>query len=254
MTEILQKAPHDIERQMLQNRLATIDRNPRRLQNFIAELYARETSRPDNPQILYAAATYLTALTYLDHRNTVEEQPELPDRAAAERAFSTYTRLLSMLSQESNSPRYYNDDRVRRRLVGTREELAIHATLTYATTQGEDFVILPSPAAVDFVGETSASDMQLFFPGHAAETKEIQVKFNLEENGGEYDPHIIVLNLAQALGSSKRAGTLRGLLKDIGGRDDSEDGELHLNEREHDIIMDGAAAILEEVGRQAREA
>jgi hypothetical protein len=241
MTETLEKAPHDIEREVLQNYLATIDRRPDKLQQFVEELYH---DRSDNPQILYAAATHLTALTHLDHRADTQQEPELPDRQDAMRAFSTYTRLMAMIAQEKDAPLYADDERVRRRLVGALEELAFHAPLTYAAAQGADFMALPSPAAVDFVGMTKASDLQIFFPESETDTTDIQVRFNLEEDG-IYEPHIAVLNLTTVLGDTDEAAVLRGLLKDIGKRPDNPEGELELGQREHDIIMGGSAAILQ---------
>ena len=241
MTELLEKASHDIEREKLQNRLAVIDRDPARLQKIIEELYIGGT---DNPQVLYAAATYLTSLTYLDRRDETDKQQVLPEQHDAARAFATYTRLMAMLGDERDSPLYADDERIRRRLIGAREELAFHATLAYATAQGADFVALPSPAKVDFGGATSASDVQLFFPDSDTPDQEIQVKFDLKENGGTYEPHIAVMNLASALGGSKPAGMLRGLLKDVGDRADEPTGELKLNRREHGIVLEASAAIL----------
>jgi hypothetical protein len=247
MTETLEKAPHDIERKELQDHLATIDRDTDKLQEFIGSLYTR---RIENPQLFYAAATHLTALTYLDRRTDLEQQPELPDQHNAERAFTTYARLIAMLGQEMNSPLYAKDDRLRRRLAGAREELSLHLPLAYATAQGADFVALPSPAALDFGGnfrgEGKASDLQLFFPALRTPPSEIQVRFNLEEEG-EYEPHIAVLNLATVLGSSEAAGAVRGLLKDVGSRPENEEGQLELTPREHDILMESAAAITQVV-------
>jgi hypothetical protein len=241
MTETLEKAPHDIERQKLQNRLASIDRDPEKLQNFIAELF---TTSAENPQIFYAAATHLTSLTYLDRRDE-NNRPQLPDQHDAARAFASYTRLIAMLGQEKDSPLYANNARVRRRSAGTREELGFHAPLAYARAMGADFVALPSPAGLDFSGARGASDLQVFFPTGATPDQEIQVKFDPEENGNTYEPHIAVFNLSIALDDSTKAVTLRGLLKDIGSRNDESNGEIKLTRREHDIIMEGSAAILQ---------
>jgi hypothetical protein len=245
MTETLEKAYHDIEREELQQHLAAIDRDTDKLQEFIGDLY---TKRIENPQIFYAAATHLTALTYLDRRADLGQQPELPDQQDAERAFTTYARLITMLGQEMNSPLYAKDDRLRRRLAGAREELGLHLPLAYATAQGADFVALPSPAALDFGGNFrgrgKASDLQLFFPALETPPSEIQVRVNLEEEG-EYEPHIAILNLATVLGGSDEAGALRGLLKDVGSRPEDEARKLEITPREHDILMESAAAIVQ---------
>lgn len=247
MTETLEKAPHDIERIELQMHLAAIDRDTDELQEFIGSLYMR---RIENPQIFYAAATHLTALTFLDRRENLEQKLELPDPHSAERAFTTYARLITMLGQEMNSPLYAEDDRLRRRLAGAREELGLHIPLAYATAQGADFVALPSPAALDFRGnfrgERKASDLQLFFPALQTPPSEIQVRVNLEEEG-EYEPHIAVLNLATVLGGQDEAVALRGLLKDVGSRPEDEEGRLEITPREHDALMESAAAIVQSV-------
>lgn len=239
MTETLEKAPHHIERERLQNRLATIDRDPARLQAFIAELY---NSHPDNPQILYAAATHLTAITYLE-TTAPQEQLVIPKPEAAARAFLTYTRLMAMATAEKEASLYAGNERVRRRLGGTVEELGFHAALTYATAQGADFVALPAPAKVDFSGAEEATDVHIRFAPPKSRSLEIQVGYR-PETKGTYHPRIPVLSLASALDDTGKAAEVRGLLKDIGTRDDEIGGGLTLPPREHDILMTTSAAIL----------
>ncbi len=249
MTETLQKAPHDTEREVLQNYLAAIDRNPEKLKEFIEDLYH---SHADNPHVLYAAATYLTSLTHLDHRTGTHEQPELPERQDAMKAFGSYTRLMAMLAQEKDAPRYQDDERVRRRLAGTMEELAFHAVLAYAAAQeGSDLVALPSPAELDFEGETLASDLQVFFPDRESDPTDIQVRYGLDEVE-KYSPRIAVLNLTTVLGSIEQAGALRGLLKDVGRRPDELEGDIEVTPREHDVLMDAAADMLQ-AARNSRQ-
>lgn len=239
MTEIFDKEPHDIEREKLQNQLAVIDRDSAKLQAFIAELYG---SHQDNPQILYAAATHLTALTYLE-KSKSDERIELPEPEDAQRAFLTYTRLIAMIAHEKDAPLYTNNERVRRRLGGTVEELGFHAALSYSTAQGADFVALPAPAKVDFSGASEATDVHIHFADPNAATLEIQVGLR-PETKGLYHPRIPVLSLASALGGASQATELRGLLKDIGMRDDEPGGMSELPQREHDILMSSSAAIL----------
>lgn len=237
MTEILTTTIHDIERKRLQNQLAAIDRDPAKLQSFIGELYH---SARDNPHILYAAATHLTSLTYLDRRDA-SGRIVLPDREEATQAFVAYTQLLAMLHAERNAPLYLNDERIRRRFIGAREELVFHAPLAYATAQGADFVALPTAAALDFTGAENASDIQIFFTGAEEADLEIQVKFR--SNGNVYHPRIPVLNLETALGSKEKASQLRGILKESGGQADGT-ALLQLEQREHDIVLDASAAIM----------
>lgn len=241
MTENLHKPPHDIERFKLQNQLAAIDRDADKLQDFIAELY---TTHPDNPQILYAAASHLTALTYLDRRDSAWE-PQLPEAAEAQKAFGVYARLMAMLENEKSSPRYADDERIQGRFIGTREELAFLATLTYATAQGADFVALPSPAELDFMGADEASDVLVFFPQAAGPALEIQVTTRPQtKKVNAYHPRIPILSLAKTLGNSSKATELRGLIRSVGEWDDSPDSPLQLPEREHTILLSGAGAIL----------
>lgn len=245
MTEFLQRPTYDTERTKLQDHLAAIDRDPEKLQTFIAELY---TDYSENPHMLYAAATHLNAITYLDRRDITEE-PVLPEAQDAARAFTAYTHLISMLGDERETPRYIEDMRIRQRLVGAREELAFHAIQTYATAQGADFVTLPSPAHVDFTGASEASDIQIFFPGTNQLPAEVQVTYNVRakaEYGHKYDPRIPVLSLAAALGSN-RASQIRGLLKDIGDRDDMPDGKPPVRQREHNILLQASADIMRAV-------
>jgi len=237
MTEIAAKAPHTIERERLQNQLAAIDRDETKLQSLIGELYR---GARDNPHVLYAAATHLTALTLLERRDH-NEQIVLPSAEESGRAFAAYAQLMAMLNSERDAPLYATDDRVRRRLIGAREELAFHATLSYATAQGADFVALPTPASVDFTGEEDASDVQIFFAGARESDLEIQVKFR--SNGNIYHPRIAVLNLETALGSKDRASQLRGILREVGEQADGTTPP-QLATREHGIILDGAAAIM----------
>jgi hypothetical protein len=240
MTEILAKAPHDIEREKLQNYLAAIDRDSTKLQAFIAELYG---SHRDNPQILYAAATHLTALTYLEVDEN-SEHIELPTPEDASRAFLTYARLMAMVTGEKDAPLYANNDRIRRRLSGTIEELGFHAALSYSNAQGADFVALPTPAKMDFSGANEATDVRVHFADPDAASLEIQVGYS-PETKDVYHPRIPVLSLATALGGSNKAAELRGLLKDIGTRDDEPGGSaMELAPREHDILMSSSAAIL----------
>ena len=239
MTEILDKAPHDIEREKLQNYLAAIDRDSNKLQAFIAELYGGQR---DNPQILYAAATHLTALTYLEAGKD-SEHTELPSAEDATRAFLTYTRLIAMAGLEKDTPLYTDDERVRRRLAGTIEELGFHAILNYSTAQGADFVALPAPAKVDFSGAHEATDVHIHFADPTTNPLEIQVGFRPEAKSA-YHPRIPVLSLASALGGANKAAELRGLLKDIGTRDDEPGGISELPQREHDILLSSSAAIL----------
>lgn len=244
MTETLVKAPHDIEREALQNHLAKIDRDSAKLQAFIAEMYG---SHNDNPQILYAAATHLTALTYLEGgERTDRVEPPAPEDAR--RAFLTYARLIAMVAQEKDSPLYAHDERVRRRLGGTIEELSFHAALSYSTAQGADFVALPAPAKLDFSGASEATDVHIHFADPGVAPLEIQVGLR-PETKGPYHPRIPVLSLASALGNVDRAAILRGLLKDIGTRDDEREGTPELPRREHDILMSSSAAILEAAQR-----
>lgn len=239
MTETLVKPSHDVERERLQNHLATIDRDPAKLQSFIAELYG---GHRDNPQVLYAAATHLTALTYLE-ANPTGERPEVPTPESAARAFLTYARLIAMATSDKDAPLYENNDRVRRRLGGTVEELGFHAVLNYATAKGADFVALPAPAKVDFSGAEEATDVHIHFADPEASPLEIQVGYRPEAKGA-YHPRIPVLSLATALGGTNKAAEVRGLLKDIGTRDDDPAGEFILPPREHDILMNSSAAIL----------
>src|SRR4051812_38265536 len=110
MTEFYPETPHDTERRIeLQDQLAAIDRDPDKLRGLIEETYI---GHPNNPQILYTAATHLTALTYLDRRDTSLE-PMLPTREDARRAFTIYTRLMAMLYAEREVPLYRDDDRIR---------------------------------------------------------------------------------------------------------------------------------------------
>jgi hypothetical protein len=241
MTEILDKAPHDIDRERLQNRLANIDHDPDRLGDFVGQLYR---DHPENPQIFYAAATHLTALTHLDQHDQIG-QLELPPRAEAAEAFSAYTRLLHMMRLERDSPRYLDDDRIRRRLAGSREELAFHATLAYARSRDADFVALPTPARLDYRGANQASDLRVFFPRTQAPPLEMQIKFGADHHTGyDYDPRIAVLDLATALGSTDKATEVRGLLTAIGEREDGPEG-LRLPKREHNILLSASASILQ---------
>ncbi len=239
MPELLPKADHDIEREELQNYLATIDRDTSKLQSFIGELYRNSS---ENPHVLYAAATYLTSLTYLDRRDE-KNHIVLPERQEAGRAFSIYTQLLHMLAIEKDAPRYINDERVRKRLAGTREELAFHATLAYATAQGADFVALPTPASVDFTGAAQASDVQVFFDEAEEADLEIQVKY--QPGGYFYHPRIAILNLATVLGDADKAAKLRSMLKAIGEQNHDSNSTILLPPQEHDVIMIGSAAIME---------
>ncbi len=238
MTETLQKPHYHVQREKLQNRLATIDRDPAKLQAFIEELY--RGSR-DNPQILYAAATHLTAITYLETGPT--DRPEIPTPENAGRAFLTYARLMTMATAEKDSPLYANNERVRRRLGGTVEELGFHAVLNYATAKGADIVALPAPAKVDFSGAEEATDVHIHFAAPESPSLEIQVGYRPEVKGS-YHPRIPVLSLATALGGPSQAAELRGLLKDIGTRDDEQDLGIDLPDREHEILMQSSAAIL----------
>ncbi|HKX24552.1 MAG TPA: hypothetical protein VJM46_04900 [Candidatus Saccharimonadales bacterium] len=239
MTETLEKPLHDIERERLQNHLAAIDRDPAKLQAFIAELYG---GHRDNPQILYAAATHLTAVTYLDI-DPSQEQLAVPSPEDATRAFLAYTRLMAMATAEKDAPLYANNERVRRRLGGTVEELGFHAALTYATAQGADFVALPAPAKIDFSGADEATDVHIHFAAPESSSLGVQVGYRPEAKGA-YHPRIPVLSLATALGGTDRAAEVRGLLKDIGTRDDEIEGDFALPAREHDILMTSSAAIL----------
>lgn len=243
MTEIPEQPHYDIEREKLQDRLAAIDRDPAKLQMLIAELY---TEADNNPHLLYAAATHLTAITYLDRRDA-DHQPLLPSPENAARAFATYTRLMSMLSIERAAPRYSDDARISKRLAGAREELAFHAPLSYAMSQGADIVVLPTPAEVDFSGIEQASDVQIFFPGTNRAPLEIQVTSqpsSKEKRKQGYHPRIPVLSLAMAMGGSNKAAEVRGLLRDIGTRDDPPQGILTLPQREHDMLLGASASIL----------
>jgi hypothetical protein len=238
MTEVFTKPSHDFEREALQNHLAAIDHDPARLQDFVRELYG---TAHENPQLFYAATTHLTSLTFLERR-TQANRIMLPDTNDAGRAFATYTQLLTMLHAEKNAPLYADNARIYRRLTGSREELAFHASLAYATAQGADFVALPTPASVDFSGAEEASDIQLFFAGADQADLEIQVK--VRSNGGyNYHPRIAVLSLEAALRSKTKAGELRSTLLEAGKMTDGSEGAT-LPPREHDIIMSGAAAIM----------
>lgn len=250
MTETLVKPPHDIEREKLQNQLATIDRDPAKLQAFIAELY---DGRRDNPQILYAAATHLTAVTYLETTDPDLERPAIPTPENATRAFLTYTRLIAMASAEKDTPLYRSNERVRRRLAGTIEELGFHAVLSYPAAHGADFLAVPAPAKNDFSGEDEATDVHIHFADQAKQKLEIQVGYSPEVKGA-YHPRIPVLSLASALGGSNKAAEVRGLLKDIGARDDETSGQLTLPPREHDILMNSSAAILTAAQQWGNEA
>lgn len=245
MTKISEKPFHDIEREKLQNHLAAIDRDPSKLQGFIAELY---TEHAENPQILYAAATHLIAITYLDQRDNIHQPPTQPPVEKAAKAFTAYTRLMSMLHAEKDAPLYAQSERVRKRLVGTREELAFHAALAYSSAQGADFLALPAPAELDFTGAHEASDVQIFFPGSDTPPLEVQVGYNLQtkaKGAYTYAARIPVLSLANALGNTNKAAELRGLVKDIGDRDDDEPTSgFTLPAREHDILMSASASIL----------
>jgi len=237
MTEAFKKPHHDIEREHLQHRLAAIDRDPAKLQDLLRELYG---SASENPHVFYAAATHLTSLMFLERR-TQADHIVLPDSQDAGRAFAAYTQLLAMLHTEKNSPLYIGDSRVRRRLTGSREELAFHASLTYATAHGADFVALPTPASVDFRGAEDASDVQIFFAGAEEADLEIQVKFGASKNS--YHPRIAVLGLEAALGERAKASELRDTLMQASKLADGSEG-VTLPRREHAIVMDGAAAIM----------
>lgn len=234
MTEILASPSADLQRFDLHDHLAAIDHDPVKLQEFIGELYH---GHPENPHVLYMAATHLTSLSYLDRRG-INDRPLPPEPEAATRAFETYARLISMLVQEKTSPRYITDAGLRKRLSGAREELAMHAVLAYATAKGADFVALPSPGRIDFEGADEASDIQVFFPDPALD---LEIQATLKPSRA-YHPRIAVLNLATALRSVQRAVTVRGLLKDIGDRDGYPGIDLASNE--HDILLDAAGALL----------
>jgi|GEM_PF-5203214 len=246
MTEILEKPRprHDIERIELQDRLSAIDRDPVALQELIKELYGSGT---ENPHMLYFAATHLTSLSYLDRQNEDGDQL-LPTTDEAARGFATYTRLLSMLTEERNSPMYAENDRIRRRLSGMREELAFHTVLAYATSQGGDFVALPSPAELDFSGAEEASDLRIFFPDGGPPSLDVQVTTNPEEKyakGQNYHPRIPILSMSAALGDPERAAQVRILLSNIGSREESMSGRIKLRRRERITLLDAAASILQ---------
>ncbi len=237
MSEAFPKTTYDREREELQDRLAAIDHDPAKLQDFIRELYG---SANENPHVFYAAATHLTSVMFLERR-TQTDRIALPSATDASRAFASYTQLLMMLHGEKNAPLYDTDARVRRRLAGSREELAFHAPLAYATAQGADFVALPTPASVDFMGAEDASDLQIFFAGAEEADLEIQVKYR--SHGSLYHPRIAVLNLETALRSKEDASMLRGILLEAGKAVDGS-GDFTLPPREHAIVMDSAAAIM----------
>ena len=238
MTEFFPKAEHDAERERLQDQLITIDGDAAKLQSFIGELY---NGAEDNPHILYAAAAHLTSLTYLE-RHDHKERIILPTQEEAGQAFVAYAQLLAILGAEKDSPLYEYDERIGRDLTGVREELAFHATLAFARAQGADFVALTTPAIMDFAGGYQASDLQIFFAGANRPALEIQVKYR--DNRKFYGRRIAILSLASALGDTEKAARLRGLLKHI-GQDADGTGPADVNPREEDIIMSGAASIME---------
>lgn len=238
MSELITPTPdHDIERAHLQQRLAAIDHDPTKLQEFLNEIYGTAT---ENPQIFYAAATQLTSALFLEHR-TPEDRISLPSPEDAGRAFASYTQLLAMLHTEKTAPLYANDVRIQRRLAGSREELAFHAALVYAAAKGGDFVAMPTPADIDFMGGEDATDVQIFFAGAKDPDLEIQVKLGSSNN--DYHPRIAILSLETALGSREKAGRLRGTLLQAGKVAQSQ-ADLQLPPQEHAIILDGAAAIM----------
>ena len=242
MTESLSPAAHDtdieIERKELQARLAVIDNNPTELQELVSELYL---GAHENPHVFYTAATHLTSAMYLDRRDE-RGRLALPEQEDAAKAFASYTQLLSMLAAEKMLSVYAKHDRIYPRLIGSREELAFHAPLTYARAHGADCFARPTPAIVDFAGRRQASDIQIFFEGAVEPDLEIQVKTNLE--GYTYHPRIALLNLETVLGSHDKVIELRGLLKAVGDTTDGSAATAELPEREHAIIMDAAAAIM----------
>lgn len=237
MTEIRHKAPHDIERENLQDRLVTIDSDVAKLQGFIGELY---NGAKENPHVMYLAAAHLTSLTYLERRDHME-CIVLPTREEAGKAFVAYAQLIAILNTEKIAPLYVEDERIGRYLAGTREELAFHATLAYATAQGGDFVALTPPADVDFDGGLESRDLHIFFDGSVEPDLEIQVKYL--DNRRVYHPRIAVLSLSAVLGSPAKAAQLRGVLKQVG---ENADGAslVNLPGREDEIVMNGAVSIM----------
>ena len=241
MPEKFRKPYHQLERERLQRHLIDIDRDTNELQALLAQLY---TGHPQNPHMLYTVATHLTALTHLDRRDS-SKQPTLPESHQAERAFTTYTRLINMLNFERNTPLYAHNPRIRRRLAGAREELAFHAVLGYATMQGADFVALPAPAELDFDGAHEASDIHVYFPESETPLMELQITTQparKAEKAYPYHPRIPVMSLAGALGSARKAQKLRNLLANIGGLDDGPHQDLA--GQQHDLLLSSAAAIL----------
>jgi len=235
-------APESLVRKEFQSRLATIDTDPSQLQALIGELYRDRRTR-ENPQILYSAATHLAATVHLERRQE-NGRIMLPEQQEAGRAFGAYAQLLSMLALEKEVAfASRTSDKIVMRLAGAREELAFHASLTYATAHGADFVARPTPAIVDFRGADEASDIQIFFEGAVEPDLEIQVKTQIE--GYEYHPRIAILNLAVALKSVEKAVQLRGVLKSIGDQTDGSAEAINLPKKEHEIVMNGAAAIMD---------
>ncbi len=243
------------EREELQERLVSIDNDQDALAYFIDELYL---DHPENPQIFYAAASHLTALTYL--RETVESTQRkgelvLPPAANTMRAFHTYTRLLAMLRSERQSPLYRDNDRISKRLlIGSREELAFEAVLTYACAQGAEVLMLPSPARLNFSGAFRATDIQVFMPPVNTPYFEIQIKHTAKgtPNPGpdelvDYDPRIPVLSLGGVLGKEK-AREVQEILWRLGQQDDPQEPIERLAPYEHDIILEAAAGILISAG------
>lgn len=241
MTDRRETKSQATDREELQQRLASIDRDPEALQELIRELY---NGHSDNPQIFYLAAVHLTSLVHLrDESGPIA----LPEQHEAMRAFEAYTALLSMLHQERHSPIYQRDryiaDRV---LLGPREEIAFHSVFAYARSQGADIIALPTPSKIDFDGDDIASDIYVYTDSSTDRpTYELQIKRNLDgPKTSDYHPRIPVLSLTSALGSRQRANELQHLLRSIGSRDGTEEALSQLLPEEHDLILMAASDIL----------
>lgn len=242
MIERLTNRPRDIERRNLQDRLATVDHDTEKLQDFMHELYLKY---PQNPQIFYMAGIQLTALSYLDYRidrSPKGDRPEIPTPQDSKAAFDSYTRLIAELGKELHAPGPQQDIETIENLLGTREELIFNAAPTYASAHGADWVVLPTPASLDFNGGRKASDVQIFFAQPEKEQINAQIKLghNINREVANYESRIPILSLSSILGKEK-AIELRGLLKGLGEQDDSI-GDLP--PKEHDILMNAAGAMV----------
>jgi hypothetical protein len=258
MTEFIE--PHTPEensatraqRLILQERLMAIDRDPAELGAFIEELYR---GHKDNPQVLYAAATHLTSLSYLDHRDKSEVRGELvmPSEQQAMEAFRSYTHLMAMIYQDLSNPMYSLDaDPIAcRKLLGEREELAFHGVLAYGRALGRPLFALTSPASVNYSGEGAATDIQMFTPPQIKPLLELQIK-KAAGNGTaafDYSRHVIITGLSQALGEQRRNGLL-STLKAIGHREHMAGQPVQVTEEEDAILTSAWDSIIVDLLRR----